>query len=127
MNIIEKLQNMVGKNYLYHTYEYKMLGFSIEDSEIRIFTDKRTIKGKATKEFLNEFLPIEEEPEQKGSLQLLPDKKQMMDLKEIILENIRKVKEDKSYIAQANSINKNINTLLNMAKLELEYFKAMKK
>lgn len=126
MSLVEKAQEMVGKSYLYHAHEFKILGFAMEDGEIHIFTDKRTIIGKANHDFLNEFLPIEEEADRKALL-LLPDKKQMNNLKDIILDNIQRVKENKSYIPQANSINQNINTLLNMARLELEYFKVMKK
>ncbi len=126
MNIVEKLREMVGKSFLYNTREHKIRGFALKDGKAFIYTDKTTIKGEATKEFLNEFLPIEEDFEE-HSLQLLPDRNQMMNLKEILLDNIKKVKEDKSYIPQANSINKNINTLLNMAKLELEYYRTLKK
>jgi len=48
-------------------------------------------------------------------------------LKATLLENINKVKDDKSYISQANSINQSITTLINMAKVEISCAKLCKR
>ncbi|GAB3177547.1 hypothetical protein [Telluribacter humicola] len=41
------------------------------------------------------------------------------ELKEILMENIRMVKQDKAYIGQANAINDSVKTLIDLAKTEI--------
>ena len=49
------------------------------------------------------------------------------DLVEILRDNIRKVQEDKNYIPQAQEIQNNARTIIELAKVEVEYYKAFNK
>lgn len=49
------------------------------------------------------------------------------DLVEILRDNIRKVQEDKNYIPQAHEIQNNARTIIELAKVEVEYYKAFNK
>lgn len=43
-----------------------------------------------------------------------------MELKGILMENIKKVQENKEYIPQATSVQKSVQTIINLAKIELD-------
>jgi hypothetical protein len=122
------LTKMVGKTFMYNTHNYKIYGFMLLDDQVIIATDTKEISfpREEASVYINEFLPVEDELE-KQALQIMPDKKQVADLKEIVLDNIKKVRADKSFVPQANAVNKSINTLISMASLELSYYKTMKK
>ncbi len=122
------LTEMVGKTIMYNAHNYKIYGFMLLDDLVIVATDTKdiTFPREEASVYINEFLPVEEEPE-KQALQIMPDKKQVADLKDIVLENIKKVQKDKAFVPQANAVNKSINTLISMANLELAYYKTMKK
>lgn len=44
-------------------------------------------------------------------------------LKDILLDDIQKVREDRGYCQQAKTINNNINTLINLAKFQMAFKK----
>jgi hypothetical protein len=47
------------------------------------------------------------------------------ELSNIIMDNIRKVKADKEYIPQAQEINANVKSMIDLAKAEVEYMKTI--
>jgi len=126
MNLRDKLAAMVDQTYMYKTRHHKILSFRL-DGKLTIVTDKGWIEFELEKaeKNLKEFLPVEAEPD--TSLVVLPKRSELVDLKATLLENIKKVREDKSYISQANSINQSITTLINMAKVEISCAKLCKR
>jgi hypothetical protein len=124
------LTKVIGKTIMYNTYNYKIIGFMLVDEKVVVATDTKDIifPQEEAAQYINEFLPVEDEKmQEKQALQIMPDKKQVADLKGIILQNIKNVQKDKAYVPQANAINKSINTMISMANLELAYYKTMKK
>lgn len=127
-----KLKKMLGNIFLYNVKEYKIIDFKIDEDTLMLATDKGIIQIENNENILHElkeFLPVEDEPTSitPKDFCIIPDKKYMGELKDIILENIKNVQKDKSYVAQANAINKSINTMISMANLELSYLKNMKR
>lgn len=47
------------------------------------------------------------------------------DLQEILMDNIKKLKGDKDYIPQAQEINANVRSMIDLAKAEIEYMKTL--
>lgn len=47
------------------------------------------------------------------------------EIKSLILENIKKVKDDPAFIPQAIEVNSNIKSIIELAKTEVEYLKAL--
>lgn len=47
------------------------------------------------------------------------------DLQEILMDNIKKLKSDKEYIPQAQEINANVRSMIDLAKAEIEYMKTL--
>jgi hypothetical protein len=47
------------------------------------------------------------------------------EIKNLLLENIKKVNNDPSFIPQAQEINSNIKSIIELAKTEVEYLKAL--
>ncbi len=127
MQLQTKLATMVNHTYIYKARHQKILSFRIEDDTVHIVTDLRWLKIDITKieKELQEFLPVEEEKDDAVIDGIyLPTvhqaKENMPSLKDTILENIDKLKTNKDYVKQAAAINQSINTLINMAKLELQ-------
>ena len=56
---------------------------------------------------------------------LTVDKAVTSKLKDILMENIEKVKADKDYIPQAQAVKDNVDSILNLAKTEIEYLNAL--
>jgi hypothetical protein len=132
---IKDLENMVGKTYMFKKKNIMIKGFII-DRDSQIINIKTTgepidVSLIALPEFIKNCLEVEEENEiQVTSTEvIIPEKSksEIVVLREILMDNINKVRENKEYIEQAKSINNNINTLINMYKLELQISKEKKK
>ena len=127
MNLKNKLTGLVGKPLLYHTHEIRLDGFKITTETVELINGEEIIsipKAKAAKE-IAALLPVEKEVT--VVLRTLPSAKQMTDLKNLVLENIEQIKTDKAAISRAKAINESINTLLGMAKLELQVIRMQKR
>ena len=120
MNLEKRLNEMVGRTFMYHTRLYKVLNYRL-NGRLELVCDKRwfDIAAEHIEGTLDEFLPVAEE----RALAFFPAKKELINIKDILMENIERVRQDKTYVGQANAINKSVNTLINMAKLEIQYQK----
>ena len=58
------------------------------------------------------------------ALKILPKNGEITNLKEILIDNIKNVQKNEGFIQQANAINKSVNAVINLAKLELSFLKA---
>ncbi|MBD2753727.1 hypothetical protein [Spirosoma validum] len=124
----DRLKDMVGKTYLVKAVSHKILSFRIDDDKLLIVSDKKwfpAVEVQHSQKLLEQFLETEPEdevlpaaPVQSAILSAVPD------LKAILLDNIKKVQEDKGYIPQANTIAKQVNTLLNMVNTEINFNKS---
>jgi hypothetical protein len=129
MNTTERLQSMVGKTWLYKKKKITILSWKQQGEDITIVTDVEWI----TKHFTELPLFIElfehtEDPGNASTLQVISEQRHSISsLKDVLMDSIKRVQENKEYIEQAKSINNNVNTLLNMAKLEVQIMREANK
>ena len=83
------------------------------------------IETSAYAKIRKEFLPVNDSPV--FELSILPKNGAATELKKILLENIIKVQQDPKFIGQAKAVNQCVTNVINLARLELEYFKAKRK
>jgi len=130
LKIKRKLEDMTGKSFLFNAREIRINSFQINDDLIIVAADKDifTWSSDEALDRIREFMPIEKESEiDSKDLMVMPDRKQLTSLKDVIMDNIEQVKKDRTYVQQANAVNKSISTLINVANLELQYIKMFKK
>jgi hypothetical protein len=125
-----RLEKMLSKTYIYKQEHIRIKDYYPEPEEgtIKIITDKApiTINASEVTQFIDKCLAVDDENTQ--ALQIVTEsQKTITSLKDILLDNIKKVQENKEYINQAKTINNSVNTLLNMVSLELKVSKEMKK
>ncbi|MDR1939016.1 MAG: hypothetical protein LBQ73_11055 [Tannerellaceae bacterium] len=138
METIKRLKGMVNKSFLYHNEEVVIIGFADgvgeegEDVEIYLNTGK-TIEWKIydLEVKLSRFRPISN-----TVIVLANDRLNKVssvnptiigDMRNIILQQIKDVQNDASKVAQAKQVFQGVNTLINLAKTELDYRKYMDK
>lgn len=108
--------------------------FDIQTGIIRIYTNRRTLiineedfdindfkmmdKGET---FDNPYLPSPVDPIKSTIIGTNAG-----ELTNILMDNIRKIKEDPGYIAQADAINNNVKSIIDVAKAQIDAFKVMK-
>lgn len=122
---------MKNKPFMIHQQEEVVKEWEFIDGEtVVIHTDKNKhrFSFSIADERLAEFLPIEQElAEIESNLpQLACNTQTLRELKDIMMENIRKVQEDKAYIPQAQEVSKSVGTIVDLAKTEIEYIKAIR-
>jgi hypothetical protein len=123
-----KLEKLLNKMFIYKQEHIRIKDYYPipEDGIIRVITDKNPIDIKEgdVSEFVEKCLPVDEPNTQ--VVQIANDsQKTITTLKDILLDNIKKVQNDKEYINQAKTINNSVNTLLNMVSLEMKVKKQM--
>lgn len=119
---------MVGKTYLHRTRTVKLVNFKNEGEQVKIITDLRehTVEASRLELFLNEFQPIEDGVAvvQNQGVGLNPATLSTINsLREILMDNITKVRADKTYIEQSKEINSNVKSIIDLAKTEIEAIK----
>lgn len=124
MKLADKLNNMKNKTWMYNTRLHKILNFKVTETEVQIVTDKDWLTFSITKinTALDQFLPANEEKQNVTSIALFQGNGKPA-LKDLVLENIENIKKDVNYIPKAKALNEQIKTMIEMAKLEIEYKK----
>jgi len=122
------LKDMVGKTFMYETHLHRILSYEIQDGICTVVTDKKWIKFPESRGLkkLREFLEAPDEEKQELALKILPKNGELTDLKKILVENIKRVQNDEKFVQQANAINKSVNAVINLGKLEISFFKAQR-
>ncbi|MES2590878.1 MAG: hypothetical protein V4608_03250 [Bacteroidota bacterium] len=130
----EKLQGMIGKSWK-HTNDivYKFLGFNESGEIITVATDKEwqqtTIYDLNV--FIRQFTEVEvatngevavirKEIPTKMVQSIVVPGNTMERLRDTLLESIEKVKQDREYIPQAQSISNAVNSIVGLAKIEID-------
>ena len=126
------LDNMRGKLFSYNLKEHRILRFKITEERVWIVTDLDdfNILHSEAKDLLENFLPIDEKdpflpsaPQKQVALPQTSISENAAKLSEIIMGNIEKVKEDAGFIPQANAINDQLKSLIELGKAEVEGLK----
>lgn len=115
-----QLNTLPGKQWMYNGKNYNVLHVGEVEDKIIISTKEGILqinKQELNKE-LNNFLPVEAEKAIaiKGVNNLLVSQESSSIMK-ILNDTIKKVSSDKSYIQQAAIINKNVNSMIQLAKV----------
>jgi hypothetical protein len=117
---------MVGKWFKYHKEELFIKGYEIKDVHLKLRTDKRdvTIHENDISPILDAFVLIPEPtsviPLRESAVKSISG---VTELKDILLDNIKKVQTSKEYIPQAQAVNDSVKTIIELAKAEIESIK----
>jgi len=131
----DQLKTMVGKSYNYKGKDLKVIALVKNGVHFELDTDAGRIKIPLTTaaEDLQKFVSTEVtgiEEKEKPSMALIVTSPGsgggIEKIKQTVFETIEKIKADSSYLPQAHAINANINTLINLGKLELEAIRLAK-
>jgi len=119
--IANKLAAMLQNSYMYKGIIHKIIDAQITEDMVFLSTNKRMLRFNY-EQFMTEFkefLPAEAES---NAVVVRHETLNGMTktIKDTLMESINKVREDAKYIKQAEAINKSVNVLLNMAKLDLQ-------
>jgi len=124
--IKEKLDGMTGKTFEYGRNPHTIKKYEIDPARDRVYihTDKsvydRTFDS--FNDFISMFKPVINDV---GLLMGLPVRQVsgevIASLKDVLMDNIAKIKADKSYIPQAEAIKGNVDSVIDLAKTELAY------
>lgn len=136
--LIQTAEAMKGDCYNYAGRPHYIRDWNINEERGRFYlkTDKHTYDRtlEDAMGFLNGFEPVPKRqiskippPEDQGFRlpAMTVDQAVTSRLKDILLENIENVKKDKAYIPQAQAIKENVDSVLNLAKTEIEYLNAL--
>ncbi|MDB5240077.1 MAG: hypothetical protein JWP57_702 [Spirosoma sp.] len=132
----DRIRDMVGKTFLVNAVSHKVLSFRIDDDKLLIVSDKKWFPAMDVQhsgKFLETFLEADEEPGHACPATLpatvLPQPAALQssaELKDIMMDNIRKVQADQEYIPQASEIANQVKTLIDLAKTEIAYNRIMR-
>lgn len=134
MSALDRLKEMVGKPFLYKNEEVVVLNYSEgtgdDGDEVEIYLNNGT-----TLVFSYINLPSKLEKFKPVSAQVIVLANRRLDsvsavnptiiqqLRDTVMQQIEAVKKDPSAVAQAKQVFQGVNTLVNLAKTELEYRK----
>jgi hypothetical protein len=131
MNILEKLKIMKGNSFYYQDKKIHIKDYQISLNELFLITDNSTIRIplEEGKKWVNE-MQIENMPalanNQIPAIQMQISNTVLFDCKNILMESIEKVRKNKDYIPQSDEINKNVKSIIDLAKTEIEMIKVLK-
>ena len=138
METIEKLKKMVNQPFLYNNEQVVVLnycdGTGEDGDEIEIYLNNgKTLCYKAydLKMILSRFKPITSTvivlANEKLNQVATVNPSIIQDLRDAVLDQIKAVKENPTAIGQAKQVFQGVNTLINLAKTELDYRKYIDK
>lgn len=123
-----RVSEMVNRTFLVNSVTHKVLSYNLQDQQLTLVTDRKWFKWELSNAplALEGFLESSEEALPVTSVVMPIALEASMELKNILLENIQKVRESQGYIPQADAIAKQVQTLINLAKAEMHYKKMAK-
>lgn len=143
-----KLQSMKGRMYEYASEIHTVKSYEVDAIAERftLHTDKKSFRKLFTsadlffKEWLDQHVnrsidhlqevvksSSDEFPPDSRELQTVPGESNIADdLIKILMDGITKVKQNAGYIPQAKAINNNVNSILHVKRMQLDYMKHLK-
>lgn len=127
--INEKIMAMHGITYMRDGQHVKVLQHRIEDDVVTIVTDQGFVEFNLvdTKRELRRFLEVEGGDQETETAVAVFQNGMFGDLKNILMENIKNIKSDKDFIAQASAINESAKNLVEIGKLQIQAMRLMKR
>jgi hypothetical protein len=132
LKIMDRVKQLPGGTFLHNARSYKVLQVYQETDKVVIATDKKmfNVPMHELGDFLANFLEADPEEEAiqtvKKEVMSVTDKTVLKNLSEILFENIEKIKKDPSYIDQADAINSQAKSIIDIAKIEVDLLKTLK-
>ena len=128
---IDILERMPGNAFYFHQQEQTVSGYEFKDDRCIIITDKQVHDFKAAdmKQYIGQFLPIPKEditPAVPENYQPVINSSTCTQLRDIIMQNIKMVQQDKSYIPQASMVNRDVKQLIELGKAEILMVRTLK-
>lgn len=128
---LKKISSMMNRCWHYQGEDYKFLSYEVEEDYVIISLDEEgkdlTIPAYDVLEFIHSCKEINTETGIVKKKNFVPNsianENIMQGLKDTLLDNISKVKENPDYVPQAKVVSNTVQALINLAKLELEYRK----
>ena len=137
-NIVTALENMVNKTFVYANNIHCVQNYKIDETKkryvIKTNLDVFDRSVDSMDEFLKYWKPVsniatlQTEGNQDDQVSIFIEQENSFSTKliEICNDNIEKVQKDKAYIPQAQAVNNNVNSILHIAKLRLDFMKHFK-
>lgn len=125
------LTGMRGKVYHYRNERHQILRFAIRHV-VKITTDRAdiTIMMDDFDQVIRTFEEVQEtEALQVGNTGLQHQtviNSSGLELKNVLMDTVRKLQRDKDYVSQASAINDSVKTIIDLAKVEVEMIKVMR-
>lgn len=137
--IVQTVESMVNTPFLYGNQHHYIKSYSINpDTEKFILTTDKKVFTRPLEnamEFLDQFFPVPDNrklelvPESNPKGYFIPEitvtASVAKELKDVLMDNIKKVQADKNYIPQAEAVKSNVDTLIALGKTEIEYINAI--
>lgn len=125
---LDRLEAIKGKTFMYNTRQMKILDYKVNGEKVQIVTDNGWQEPSYDKidAFLDNLLPVQEGTGLMIIQQAQVTSSSINELKGILMDNIKKVQESKDYIPQAQEINSNVKSIIEVAKAEIEVLKIMR-
>lgn len=129
MNLLEQLTALEKRRVKYQEEEFLVTSTSLDRGIITIYTDKRSLIINKDKFSIDQF-EILDPPAVVSNQWVKPSSYtpspiqtvisgNEFDLKKVIENNIARIQDDKDYIDQANAINNQLKTLIDLAKTQI--------
>ncbi|WP_157618371.1 hypothetical protein [Spirosoma spitsbergense] len=130
----DRLRTMKDKTFLYNSYPVKVLSYKFDGEYCTVVTSGPWVTRPNVQllKVLDEFLETDEETlpavvsqnveYERPKVEMLGSFKQLTD---ILMENIKKVQEDKGYVDQAQQVSQSVKMIVELAKTEIEAVKAV--
>jgi hypothetical protein len=128
--VTETIEEMIGNTYRYGGATHRITNYRILEEKERIYI-KTNIKEfdrdfESVGAFLDRFEPVANLPAtqgQKDDEQILPvaqiNSSVISECRTVLMDSIRKLKDDKTYISQAAAIKENVDTIIELGKVEV--------
>lgn len=148
--MISKVDNIYGKKYLLNTREISIDNYEILDKTVVLTVSgtRKEFSEEQFEEWVKQLLPVSSDEEEldaemEKTSEMLPKKKSKAqapvvmqytpsfssstfgDLRDILMKNMEKVQEDKSYLEQAVAVRDNVQSVIDITKSEIEYIKTL--
>lgn len=136
MNTINttKLEKLIGQDIAYNQYVYHIKEVEKQAESVVLYTDSKPIilhSDAQVQFFLDDIQPVQLPAKKNGNQH--PAQPQIIgadvlhQLRNVLIENIQRVKDDKDYIPQANAVAKQVNTLIQLTHMEITARRAIHK
>lgn len=131
---ISKLENLIGKTVSYRDYEYEVIQVEKQGDSVVVKTDNKPIifHNQAQVNFFVEDVvevthAVQVRHEPTAAVAQVIGNEVLDEVKNQLLENIRRLKTDKEYIPQAKAMAQQVNALVQLTHLEISARKALHK